>query len=134
MSGVASGRMLRKLLFTDQKDRKGCDAGRTVGSFGARLCPGKRNSIFQYLAKVASHLRQPRLWYNGIAAGGSPSIELLVTVHLTRISRFFQSLRHADHGIVDGAVTVRVEFHAMFPDRRQTCGSPWSQCCRVFIE
>ena len=100
----------------DQKIRKGCrQNGRLL--LGIVEVPSKRNSIFlDILQKIASHLRQPRLsithsrWW-------IPVHRTVVPVHLNENLTVFPVLRHANHGIVDGAVTVRVEISHDVPDR-----------------
>ena len=100
----------------DQKIRKGCRQNSRL-LLGIVKVPSKRNGIFlNILQKIASHLRQAclsithRCWW--ITVHGT-----IVPVHLNENLTVFPVLRHADHGIVDGAVTVGVEIPHDVPDR-----------------
>ena len=100
----------------DQKIRKGCRQNSWL-LLGIVEVPSKRNGIFlDILQKIASHLRQPRLsithsrrW---ITIHGT-----IVPVHLNENLTVFPVLRHTNHGIVDGAVTVGMEIPHDIPDR-----------------
>ena len=99
----------------DQKIRKGCWQNSRL-LLGIVKVPSKRNGIFlDILQKIASHLRQACLsithsrWW--ITVHGT-----IVPVHLNENLTIFPVLRHANHGIVDGAVTVGVEVPHDVPD------------------